>query len=406
MKNNLFDSAISYLRRGSELSVAVKQNIAFSVIIRIVSILTSFILVPLSLKYIGKEEYGIWLTISSVVAWFAYFDLGMGNGLRNKLAECFTNKEYDKAQNMISTAYIILGAIFGSLILVFFVVNPFVDWQAIFNTGEQVSSELRAVLTVVTVSFFIQSVLKIIGIIVIADQKPAINNSFLPLANILSLVFIFILVRTTQPSLLFFSAILSASPVLIYLTGTIFLFARKYRNLIPTLNGYRKKYLKDITGLGIQFLIVQMAAIVIFTTDNMIITQVLGPAEVTPYNIAFKYFSIITIMFGIINQPLWSAYTQAYVKNDLKWIRSVNNKIVKAWMFMFILAVLMLFIAEPFYRFWVGSAIVIDFKLSLFMGIFVLIGSWNNIFVNLINATSKIRFQLYSSVIVAVISQT
>jgi O-antigen/teichoic acid export membrane protein len=58
-------------------------NIASSFVIKGASILLSLLLVPLTLDYLNPYEYGIWLTLSSVLMWINYFDIGLGNGLRN-----------------------------------------------------------------------------------------------------------------------------------------------------------------------------------------------------------------------------------------------------------------------------------------------------------------------------------
>ena len=87
------------------------------------------------------------------------------------------------------------------------------------------------------------------------------------------------------------------------------------------------KYAKELYSLGIKFFIIQISAVIIYSTDNIIIANILGPAEVTPYNIAFKYFSIIMIIFAIILRPMWSSVTDAYTKDDFNWIKKAFKKI-------------------------------------------------------------------------------
>ena len=76
--------------------------------------------------------------------------------------------------------------------------------------------------------------------------------------------------------------------------------------------------MKSITSLGFQFFIIQIAVIVIFTTDKILITQLFGPEYVASYDVVFKLFSIITIAHGILMAPLWSAYSDAYHRNDIE----------------------------------------------------------------------------------------
>ncbi len=390
--------------RGQELSIKVKKNILLSMVVRGISIVTSFLLVPLTLGYVGKTEYGLWLTISSIIGWLGYFDIGMGNGLRNKLTEALSTHATKEARGYLSTAYVSLGIIFGGLIIIFLVVNPFINWDNLLNAEGDLSSSLSLVVSVVMISFLLQFALKNINTLLIADQRPAISNSFLPVANIIILIIIFLLVHTTEGSLLKLCLVLSVIPLIVLGGATFYFFTRDYRHISPSFKFADMKYFRDITGLGFKFLIIQLAVLVIFSTDNFIITRILGPAEVTPYNIAYKYFSLVTMIFGIILQPIWSAYTHAYTRNNVGWIKGVTKKMITIWSGMFFLVLLMILFANRFYHFWVGDLIKIPLLLSIGMALFVLISTWNNIFVNLINATGKIKFQLYSSIVIAAVN--
>lgn len=91
---------MSFIRKifnGDERSVLVKKNIAGSVLIKGWSCVVQFLLVPVTLKCLNQYEYGIWLTISSILLWVDQFDIGLGNGLRNKLAEAIARNEFERA---------------------------------------------------------------------------------------------------------------------------------------------------------------------------------------------------------------------------------------------------------------------------------------------------------------------
>jgi len=97
-------------------------------------------------------------------------------------------------------------------------------------------------------------------------------------------------------------------------------FYRKYADLSPQLS-LNQHHVRPLLSLGGQFFVIQLAVLVIFTTDKILITQLFGPQYVTSYDIVFKLFSIITMAYALIAGPLWSAYTDAYHRGDLVWIR-------------------------------------------------------------------------------------
>lgn len=392
------------LKKGNIRSRKIKKNIFFSIGIKGLSIVTSFLMVPLTLKYLGTTDFGIWLTLSSIIAWIGYFDVGLGNGLRNKFAESIALGNKDLARSYVSTTYVGLSIILGVWMVLFFIANFFLDWNNLLNISSNDKYNLNVLVLVILLFFILRLVLKIISIIIIADQRPALSSSFDTFSNIISLLLIYILTITTNGSLVNFVLVISIIPVVILVLASFIFYNRDYMDFKPSFAHVKFKYFKSLTSLGAKFFIIQIAVLIIFSTDNIIIVRILGPDEVTIYNIAYKYFNIITMLFAIIIAPLWSAYTEAFIQNDIVWIKNINRTMVKFWFAIVLTVVVMILFADWFYNFWVGDQVRIPLNLSLLMGVFIIISTWNNVFVYFINSTGKIRLQVYSSVIAAIIN--
>ena len=161
---------------------------------------------------------------------------------------------------------------------------------------------------------------------------------------------------------------------------------------------------KDLLGLWFLFFIMQFAALILFSTDSFIIDQLYGPEEVTPYNIAFKYFSLVTMGFAIITTPFWTAYTDAYHKRDFDWIKRITKKLKIFWLLLAFGVIGMLFFANTFYEIWIGTQIKIPFILSASMACWVLISSWTSLFGNFLSGVGKIRLSLYHSFAMIIIN--
>jgi len=394
----------NFLSAGHSRSIRAKKNIFASFGLKGISILISFLLVPLVLNYIDITKYGIWLTLSSIIGWFGFFDIGLGNGLRNKFAEAIAKDQKELARIYVSTTYAILFIIIGIVYFLFLIINPLLNWTKILNTPLEMGNELSKLIIIVFTFFCIKFILQLIGIVILADQKPAINNSFNVIANSLSLLIIFILTKTTNGSLLYLGTTLSVSPVIVLLIASFVFYNKDYSYCKPSFKYVDFKYFKSLESLGVKFFILQIACIVIFATDNIIITQILGPVEVTPYNIAFKYFGIPIMVFTIIITPFWSAFTEAYTKNDIHWIKNSIQKIIKIWMLVVVGVIVLLVISNQFYLIWVGEKVQVPFLLSAFMGLYAIIITWNNIFAYFINGVGKIKLQMYYGVIAMVIN--
>lgn len=396
---SLYVSQIDSTARTKE----VKRHISLTFVYKALAIGLSFLLVPLTINYLNIEQYGIWITLLSVMSWVAFFDIGLGNGLRNKLAEAVAVNDIKLAKIYVSTAYIAISFIALLFLVILLAILPVINWTKVFNTTSLNNAELLKLVFVVGFFFLFDFVLSLCNQMFYAYQKASLATMRQVLLNLIALILIYILIRYTMGRLLYLGicyglSMVSSNVVLIYY------FFKKHREVIPSIKCIDLSRIKEIGSLGVKFFIIQIAVLVIFATDNMIITQILGPAEVTSYNVVFKLFSIITIGHGIIVAPLWSAYTEAYAKGDIKWIRNTLKKLNMLMIPIMISVLILIVFARDIINIWVGPEIKFDYLLVVFMGVYVVISVWSNVYAYFVNGIGKIKPQLYSSIIAGIIN--
>ena len=388
---------------GHHRTVKAKKNIIISFIIKGISIVVGFLMVRVVLSYLDQTEYGIWLTLTSFLAWFSFFEIGLGSGLKNKLAEAIALKNYELGKIYVSTTYAILTIIIGAIALLFLVCNFFIDWTKILNTKQELARELSLLSFIVFGFFFLQFVIRLISIVLSADQRPAMADVFGPIGNLISLFLIYFLTITTKPSLIYLGLVLSAIPVLVLVIGSWYFYSKDYKSVSPSIKYIKFKYTKDLFGLGMRFFVIQLAGLIIYQSTTIIIAQYFGPSDVTVYNIAFKYFSMIIMIFSIIITPFWSAFTEAWIKDDLVWIKSSVQKLFKIWAFLLVFGIVMLLFSNKFYHLWVGDEVVVPMKLSVVLFIYSITFTFGNIFGIFINGVGKIKLQMYSTIISSIV---
>jgi O-antigen/teichoic acid export membrane protein len=279
-----------------------------------------------------------------------------------------------------------------------------VDWSVVFNTSNGLEGELAVLMPIVFGFFGLQLVAKLITTIYQADQHHSIQNKVQFFTQVLSLLVIWILTKTAHSSLLLFGLIYSALPVLILLALNVYGFKNTFKKFKPELSWWNKDQLKDITGLGFKFFVVQIAAMILFSTDNIIITQLFGPDEVVPYNISYKYFSIVLMGYSLLITPFWSSFTEAFANEEFNWIKKSVSKIQKIWMLVPIVLVVMIYFSNWFYYLWVGEKVTVPLHLSIAMALFVALNTFNSIYVNFINGVGKIKIQLITAIISMIIN--
>tara|TARA_R110001606_G_scaffold23985_2_gene80000 strand:- start:10199 stop:11563 length:1365 start_codon:yes stop_codon:yes gene_type:complete len=382
----------------------IVKHVAVSFFYKAGAILASFLLVPLAIDYLNTENYGIWLTISSFIAWFTFLDIGLGNGLRNKLAEAIANNDLKLARAYVSSAYFTIFLISITLFLSLFIINFFVDWNAVFNTSEALETNLSLLMLVVFGTFCLQLIVNLISTVYLANQVHSIQVKIHFATQASFLLIVWLLTKTSQGSLMIFAIIFSSLPVLVLLVLNVIGFSSRYKFLKPSIILWKKRYLKDIMGVGFNFFFIQIAGIILYATDNFIISKLFSPEEVVPYNISFKYFSILTMVFTIVVTPYWSSFTEAIVKKDFRWIKISVKNIMKIWLLIPVLLIFLYLISDWFYNIWIGDKVIITAGLSLSMALFVLLFTFNAVFVFFINGTGKIKLQLYLSLFTALLN--
>ena len=390
--------------KGSSRSEKAKKNIILLFILNFFNFIAIMALVPVSIGYLGEVEYGIWLALHSVLMWLVNMDLGLGNGLRNKLAEAFAHKDIKLARSYVSTSYAIFSTGLLFVIIIYLIIHPFINWALLLNAPQEYFYSLNKLVLFVFVLFCLQFLLRLLSSIINADQRPAVNGVISLSINGLTLLAVIGLSHLHDRSLLTYGILSGFVPVLVFLTGSVIMFFKMYKSIAPNFKFVDLKYSSALIKLGMQFFIIQIAGVIIFTTGNIIITQLFGPASVTVYNVAYKYFYLAPMVFNVIIAPFWSAFTEAYVKQEYDWIKSMMRKLVLIWAGLSSVVVLMIIFSDLAYTLWVGKEIEVPFLLSVLTGLFVIVANWNNIFVYFINGIGKVRLQFYYAVITAIVN--
>lgn len=375
-------------------------NILFSGFLKIVGLLTSLVIVPITINYLNNEVYGIWMTITSILYWITTFDIGLGNGMRNYLAEALATNDTKLGKKYISTTMLLLSLIALSMAIVLLYPLITINFNSFFNTNAIAGNELRMAVVIAVGFTLMNFVLKNIGMIFVAMQKYAINDLLSISGNVIALILIYILTKVTTGNLVLVVLAYTMTSCVAFLLAAIPLFW-KHPELKPSLRFFDKSLGKKIVGKGFGFFVIQISScLVIFGAANFFITQSCGPAAVTTYNIAYKFFNLLVIAYTIILAPMWNAYTDAYIKGDMQWIKATFNKALKFWVLSICGGLGMLLICNLFYKLWIGNMVNVPLSVSASTLIYVCFFNLNNCATYLINGLNKIFVQIIISLAV------
>lgn len=390
---------------GSERSRLIKKNIVASFGLRLVSILCSLMVVPITIDYVNPERYGIWLTLSSIVVWLSYFDFGFAHGFRNRFAEAVANENHELAQKYVSTTYAVLTLLFAGIMLIASVVNCYLNWSDILQVNQTYNAELRIVFQILIIFFCVNIVAEIFTTLLTAYQRPAWASSIKTGGYVISLIVIYILTLTTQGNLELLACVLSGIPCLITIIVSFVAFrTKRFRFYAPTFRGVDFSLTKNIVGMGGQFFFVMICILLIFQFKNIIISRELGPESVTLYNVTYKIFGIVEMIMMIVLTPIWSAYTDAYTRKDFLWMKKSFEKLERIAILCVPLLCLLWIFSPYIYEFWLGESVATSMSVSAAVALFVLSKVWGGMYMYQINGTGKLRIQLLTYAVIAILA--
>lgn len=371
-------------------------NIVVPGFIKGLSVILSFILIPLTVNFVNPTQYGVWISLSSIVSWFNFLDIGLGHGLRNKLAENNIKGQLQHSKILISTTYAILSIISFFLFIVFLILSKVLKWQDILNV-DQISESTLQRLCLTTVGLFcLQFVSQILNNILTAFHKIALISIISLIAQIITTSVIYLLTKTTEGNLLFLILVIAGVPVVVQFFASIIFFYKANRALTPSIKHINFKYSRGLLGIGGSFFLIQIGGLVLFQTDNLLITQLLGPKEVTIFSLSYKLFSVITILFTIVMTPFWSSFTEAYANQEFDWIKVTFKKTMYYWLIASFASTFLLIASPVLIPFWLRTdTIEIPFTVLLPMTFYTIGYCWLMVNCYLLNGIGKIRVQLY-----------
>lgn len=373
------------LKKGDSAQKSSLINLA----LKPLSMILGLIYTPLLLNYLGDSKYGLWSTILSIISWVNYCDIGIGHGLRNMLTRELTNEKYKQAKKSISTAYVILTVIAIILLLVCLLCVCKFDWYAIFNTD----IDMRAPLTVSFLFICVNFVLSLSNFILYAlqlSEKVAMCNCLVQILNIIGMLILRLL---TTESLIWVSILFGATSTIVYIGNTIQILKRN-SILTPSIREFERDKVKEISNIGVKFFIIQLACLVLYRVDNLLIINMYGADIVTPFNMVYKIFNTCYSVIAAFCVPYWSKTTQAYEQRDVAWMKK-SMKVLDIFAVVFIIGfVILAFIFKPLAYLWLGRSLNYTEGLISVMCIYYCLYTIVEIKTSMINGTGKINFQL------------
>jgi len=305
------------------------RSISGSLVLKALSMIISLACTRQYIIFFGNDSVlGVWYAIVSILNWILYFDMGIGNGMRNHIVDSLEKRQYDKVRAYVSNGYI--GTVVLSLFIVLggLIIIRMVDWnQALNISAMTVSAEdLTYMVQISIIGVGVQFALKPVLSVYRAQRKTYVAGYTALATNLM--IYIYLHFRTPGSAVLAlreFACVYALAINIPLIVVTFIAFTYSFREARPSPRLYEKKLMKSITSLGLGFFVIQIAQLIISSTDSWIITSLYTPDDVVAYQVYYRFFSIALTVYALFSQTVWSSVTKYIAEKNGERIKGLNR---------------------------------------------------------------------------------
>ena len=294
---------------------------------RIVNIGTGLITIPLTLSYLGTERFGLWMALTSFIAFLTFTDMGLGVGLQNVLAKCHGEGENTSVspRSYVSSVMFVMIFICVILIVVAVLILPHIPLVRLIKVNTDAArAELLPAAQVVLIAFGFSLPAGLVQRIYNGYQQGYLANLWLLLGRIVGFVGVLFCIwqKLGLPSLI---ASVQGLPFVCLAIGSLWLFG-KNSSLRPSIRAVNWSAMHSIFGTAVTAVGAQVAYVVLINGPAIVIANRLGTAAVTPFAVTQRLLGVLAILLSTSILPLWPAYGEAAARGDWGWVRKTTRR--------------------------------------------------------------------------------
>lgn len=313
---------------------AIALTSVIASIAKIIALLVPLITVRVSRRYLGEEIYGLWSSVNSFFAVFAFADLGLGSGLQTNLSKA-TGKDNneEECQRLISSTFIMLFSVAGIIIFLFLGIYNFIDWASLVGAKDSEAISLAGlVFMAIIIPKMLDVPLALTQRTQVALQEGYNYYIWAIVGSALSLGSVYLNAYVGSPEIILILCS-AAIPTIVSFINFIFYFCFSKRRLFfPKFKFFNFSTCKSMLITGIGFLIVHILMnIGLSHMDSFIVGKIDSLSFAGDYSICLKVAAVVNVLANMFGVPLWGVYGEALSRGDVSYVK---KHVVKQSIFM------------------------------------------------------------------------
>lgn len=391
--------------RAEERRRRIALGVAASLFARFLTSCIALLSVPLTISYLGAERYGLWLTVSSVIAMMNFADLGIGNGLLTEVSRAQGEQDDKRIRLLSSSAFFSLSAIalvlggLGAWLI------PTLDWVALFGiTSPEASTEALPVVATLVVLFILGIPASVAERVQIGTQATYVATAWNAAGSLVSLLGLLV-VTHLELGLVALVVCLSGAPTFARVINSVWFFWGPGKAYRPSFSNVSVSDAQRLVRMGALFAIIQASASFAFLSDNLVLANTIGAAEVPELAIPAQMFSFLVMAVALMATSMWPAYGEAAARGDMAWVRNTLRRTIRVTLLFTCGAGCLLVLGgNTLIRLWTRGAVETGFDVLIPIAVSTVLTAWGTSIAAFLNGTGKLRAQTLCSVFMAPIA--
>ncbi len=353
--------------------------------------------IPMARAALDPELFGTWMMLTALLGFFNFADLGVGNGVLNKVTQARAAGDGPLLQRVLTAGYACTMAA-GVLLLAAWGLWVVSSPMPASVAGRVSAANAPAVLAAFT-TFATLLAINIPAALIQKAQLGYQQGYWIGLTQLSSsavtLIAVPWILRAHGPlfalvlATLGVQALANIASTLFWLRRNLVFQGARWRQLVDA------QMLGDLLRTGSHFLALQLAVAFAFQSDAIVITQKLGQAAYGDFAVVQKLFLFVSMVLGSAMLGLWPAFGDAMARGDVSWARKVLVRAVAmAGTFASLVSLLLVACIGWITSHWLKTPFAPPLALCAALGTWTVIDAMGAVSGNFMNGANLVRVQV------------
>jgi O-antigen/teichoic acid export membrane protein len=370
------------------------KNFSYSIFYKIIGLLVSLSLVPLLINILGVENYGLWVTLTSLLVWISLFDFGLGYALKNTVSKSIAKNSYTEAQEELRQILKI------TIFISFFLLILFI----LFLLNNKILLDHTYLVSILFLPYILSFPIKTGSQVLQGSRKIALDAglTFLnPLLFFTSVSLISIYEEKVEPlhlSILFVSSyLLSITLIWINAKKTIEFNNISLSNILQQTINFSRIH------IGLKFFGLQLSSLVLYSIGTVISFNYLGAVDAARFDVLNKVFIFGLSIFNIGIAVFWPEIAHNLQNNKFRKINKLYLTMLVLAVIFSLLSFVTAYISPYIVNIWTGGRIQVNHVEAVYFAFLVSTQAISYSGAVVLNAFEKINYQLLLSIVSTIV---